>query len=154
MGTLNAPVQGASFYVEKIKLDSKLRELYQKWRWSRTFSDRKSPHIFSDTILSNFIICKFKNLKQLFSLQNSKTTYYKPFQPISTIFHFLFFPFLSTGLKCFHVYSTRQYTKSVFLDRSFLEWGPKMKIYFSQGPQFISSSSLCCVFIQIFINKY
>ena len=28
MGALDAPVQGASFYVEKIKLASKLRELY------------------------------------------------------------------------------------------------------------------------------
>ena len=28
MGGLDAPVQGASFYVEKIKLASKLRELY------------------------------------------------------------------------------------------------------------------------------
>ena len=45
--------------------------------------------IFSDTNSSNFIICKFKNCKQLFSLQNSKTTYYQPFQPISTVFHLL-----------------------------------------------------------------
>ena len=28
MGALDAPVQGASLYVEKIKLASKLRELY------------------------------------------------------------------------------------------------------------------------------
>ena len=46
MGTLYAPVQGASSYVEKIKLASKLKELYQKWRWSRPFSGSaifKSP---------------------------------------------------------------------------------------------------------------
>ena len=49
IGALDAPAQGASFYVEKIKLASKLRELYQKWSWSRPFSGKKSPHIFSDT---------------------------------------------------------------------------------------------------------
>ena len=48
MGALDAPVQGASFWVERIKLASKLREFYQKWRWSRPFSSKKSPHIFSD----------------------------------------------------------------------------------------------------------
>ena len=34
------------------------------------------------------MICKFKHFKQLFSLQNSKTTYYEPFQLISTVFNF------------------------------------------------------------------
>ena len=47
------------------------------------------PHIFSDTNPSNFIICKFTHFKQHFSLQNSKTTYYEPFLPISTEFQFL-----------------------------------------------------------------
>ena len=83
---LDAPAQGASFYVEKIKQASKLIELYQKWSWSRPFS--KSPHTFSDTNPSNFIICKFKHFQQLFSLQNSKTTYYEPFWLISNVFNF------------------------------------------------------------------
>ena len=63
-------------------------------------SGKKSPHIFSDTNPSNFTICKFEHFKQLFSLQNSKTTYYvyEPFLPISTIFHFLI-KFVTIGLK-------------------------------------------------------
>ena len=88
IGALDAPAQGASFYVEKIKLASKLRELYQKWCWSRLFSNKKSPHTFSDTNPSNFIICKFKHFKRLFSLHNSKTTYYEPFWLISNVFNF------------------------------------------------------------------
>ena len=36
--------QVASLYVEIIDLTSKLRELNQRWRWSRSFSVRKSPH--------------------------------------------------------------------------------------------------------------
>ena len=67
MGALDAAVQGASFYVEKIKL---------------------------------------------FSLQNSKTTYYEPFQPISTVpfnqFHFLI-KLVSIGLKC--LCSTTKFNK-------------------------------------------
>ena len=39
---LDAAVQGASFYVERIDLATKLRESDQKWQWSRPFS-RKSP---------------------------------------------------------------------------------------------------------------
>ena len=49
IGELDAPAQGASFYVEKIKLASKLRELYQKWIWSVPFSGKKCTNIFSDT---------------------------------------------------------------------------------------------------------
>ena len=49
LGALDALAQGASFYAEKINLASKLRELNQKWSWSRPFSGKKSPHIFSDT---------------------------------------------------------------------------------------------------------
>ena len=33
-----------AFYIERIDLSSKLRELNQKWRWSQPFSDKKSPH--------------------------------------------------------------------------------------------------------------
>ena len=39
-----APAQVASFYVERIDLASKLRELNKKWRWSRQFSSKKSAH--------------------------------------------------------------------------------------------------------------
>ena len=88
IGALDAPAQGASFYVEKIKLASKLRKLYQKWSWSRLFSNKKSPHTFSDNNPSNFIICKFKHFQQLFSLQNPKTTYHEPFWLISNVLTF------------------------------------------------------------------
>ena len=49
IGALDAPAQGASFYFEKIKLASILRELYQKWSWSVPFSGKKCTNIFSDT---------------------------------------------------------------------------------------------------------
>ena len=41
-----------------------LRELNQKWRWSRPFSGKKSPHGFSDTEPSNLIISKFTHFKR------------------------------------------------------------------------------------------
>ena len=96
IGALDASAQGASFYVEKIKLA--WRELYQKWCWSRPFSNKKSPHTFSDNNPSNFIICKFKHFKRLFSLQNSKTTYYEPFWLISNVSNFSV-RLVSNGLK-------------------------------------------------------
>ena len=49
MGALDAPAQVTSFYVEKIKLASKLRELYQKLSWSMPLSGKKYTNIFSDT---------------------------------------------------------------------------------------------------------
>ena len=88
----------AHISTSKIKLASKLRELYQKWSWSRLFSNKKSPHTFSDTNPSNFIICKFKHFQKLFSLQNSKTTYYEPFWLISNAFNFSV-RLVSNGLK-------------------------------------------------------
>ena len=49
LGALDEPVQGASLYVEKIKLASKLRVLYYTWRWSRPFSSKK----FSSILMLN-----------------------------------------------------------------------------------------------------
>ena len=56
---------------------------------SDIFKQKKFPHIFSDTNPSNFIIRELKHFQQLFPLQNSNTTYYEPFPPISTVFQFL-----------------------------------------------------------------
>ena len=105
IGALDAPAQGGSFYVEKIKLASKLREFYQKWCWSRPFSNKKSPHTFSDNNPSNFVICKFKHFQQLFPLQNSKITYYEPFWLISNVSNFSV-RLVSNGLK---EYSARNF---------------------------------------------
>ena len=62
-GSLNAPAQGVTLYVEKINLASKLRELNQKWRWSRPFSGKISPRRVSHTDPSNIIISKFRHFK-------------------------------------------------------------------------------------------
>ena len=59
-------------YVERIDLASKLRKILPKWRWSRPFSGKKSPHKFSDTDPSDLIISWFTHFKQPFSLENQK----------------------------------------------------------------------------------
>ena len=75
------------YYVKIIDLVSKFRKIDQKWLGSRLFSGKKSPHKFSDTDPSDFIISKFSNIKQLFSLQKSKRTYSPQFKTISTVFY-------------------------------------------------------------------
>ena len=81
MGALDALVQGrenrTSFKIKRVILEMALESAIFR---------QKSPHIFSDTNPSNFIICKFIHFKQLFSLQNLKTTYYEPFKAISTMY--------------------------------------------------------------------
>ena len=72
MDTLDALVLGASFCIQRIKLALKLKELYLKWRWSRPFSSKKSPHIFSETNPSNFIICQFKHFNNFFLYKTQK----------------------------------------------------------------------------------
>ena len=67
----------------------KIEKVRPKMALESAIFGKKSPYIFSDTDQSNFIICKIGHFKQLFSQQNSKTTYSEPLQPISTVFHFL-----------------------------------------------------------------
>ena len=59
---LDSPVQGASFYVGRIDLASKLRKYDLKWQWSRPFPSKKSPRKFSDTDPSNLNISRFYTL--------------------------------------------------------------------------------------------
>ena len=54
----DAPTQGASFYVERIDLASKLSELNQKWRWSRSFSGKSPPLIFRHCTRRNIFAFK------------------------------------------------------------------------------------------------
>ena len=72
---VDAPIQCASFYVDRIDLTSKLRKIWTKWQWNRPFSVKKSPHKFSNTDPSNLIISWLTHFKQTFSLKNWKTTY-------------------------------------------------------------------------------
>ena len=67
--------------------------------WSAIFRQKSLP-TFSDTDPSNLIICKFKHFRQLFSLQNSKTTCSEPFKSVSTVFH-SFIEKGYSGLNCF-----------------------------------------------------
>ena len=57
-------------------------------------------------------MAQINHFKLFFSLQNSKTTYYEPFQPTSTIFHLLIKLF-SIGLKLYGV---------VWSKVSFVDW--------------------------------
>ena len=43
---LDAPDQGASFYIERIDLALRLREIGLKWRCSRSFSGKSPSQIF------------------------------------------------------------------------------------------------------------
>ena len=81
---------------------------------------QKSPHIFPDTP-SNLIICKFEHLKQLFSLQNLKTTYYEAFQPISTVFNFLI-KLVSIGLKIPFYNKVSTVKRYIIVDGSYFVW--------------------------------
>ena len=83
---VDAPIKFASFYVERIDLASKLRKVLPKWRWCRPFSGKKSPHKFSDTDPSNYIISRFTHPKQPFSLHNQETTYSTTLKAFFTVF--------------------------------------------------------------------
>ena len=59
---IDAPIQRPSFYVERIDLVSKLKNMETKWRCSRPFSGRKSPHKFSDAYSGIFGIFYYVNI--------------------------------------------------------------------------------------------
>ena len=82
---LDSPVQGASFYVGRIDLASKLRK-----------SDRNSigvDHFQEKSPLTNFqtldhqipLLADFTHFEQPFLLQNSKSTYSAPFKTFSYV---------------------------------------------------------------------
>ena len=75
MGALVSTVQVASLYVEKIRLAFKIKRVRLEMVFESAIYNKKSPHIFSATNLSNFIISKFNHFQQLLSLQNLLTTY-------------------------------------------------------------------------------
>ena len=68
------PVQGASSYIERIDLAPKLSKIGPKWRRSRLFSGKKSPHkfTFSDTDASNLIIADSTHFEQPFHYKTQK----------------------------------------------------------------------------------
>ena len=75
MGALDAPVQGASFYVEKIQpASSNTRNGFGVGR----FQAKSSIDTYSDTNTSNFIIYKLKHFKQLFLYRTQKQPIMSP----------------------------------------------------------------------------
>ena len=61
---VDAPIQCASLYVERIDLTSKLRKCKPKWRWSRPFSGKKSK---KPKKLKNNLFYNTKDLFHCFS---------------------------------------------------------------------------------------
>ena len=70
--TVDAPIYGASFCVERNDLVSKLRKSNQQWRWSQLFSGKKSLHNISDSDPSNLIITRFTHFERPFHQKTQK----------------------------------------------------------------------------------
>ena len=86
MSKIDEPVQGSSFYVERIDLTSKLRLSDQKCQGSRSFSGKQFPQKFPDTDPSNLIISRFTHFEQPFSQQKQKITYSTTLTTFSIVF--------------------------------------------------------------------
>ena len=71
---LAATAQGASFYVERIDIASKLRELNQKWRWSRSFSDTSPLTNFQTLIHQISLLASLDTLSSFFLYKTQKQT--------------------------------------------------------------------------------
>ena len=88
MGPLDAAAQSTSFYIERIELASKLRELNKKWRWSRPFSGKSCLIYFQTLVHQISLLASADTLSSFFSLQTSKTNHPLPFKLTPTKFQF------------------------------------------------------------------
>ena len=74
------PVQGASFYIERIDLGPKLSKIAPTWHGDGVGGFQAKVQNFLTLTHQISLFADFTHLVQLFSLYNSKTTYSAPFK--------------------------------------------------------------------------
>ena len=88
MNFLDAPVQVAFFYIERIDLAPKLSKIGPKWRWSRPFSGKKFLTNVQTLNHQISLLAGLHTLSNLFHYKKNKTTYSTTLRPFSLYFKF------------------------------------------------------------------
>ena len=86
MGALDAPVQGESFYVEKINLASKLRVILEMELESAIFKQKVPSHIFRQQLIKISLFASLNTLNNFFLYKTQK----QPIMSLSSQFQLYF----------------------------------------------------------------